>query len=520
MGSRALQPSAATTRKIHSYTSAAAVAGATASSSSSSVCFLSTTILPASLLFAFLLLIDTNTTGTVYSPSSSHSSIVSARTDTGFPATRNWTGDLRFADFAWNSLCFGPVKDTLRLAAFSKKWPVGAVPGGMERHAHGLYKALARAGHTVHVFTAPSDRAPQRLDRVSDGNLHVHFASNGGGTFDDRAAWKLFADENESRAFDLVHTESVALKHSLARELPNLAATWHGIAYEIMHSDLFQDLIRGPGEFRSSDANARILRAFPKLLEEIRFFASYKHHIAISDSVGQILTDIYQLPQENVHIILNGVDHESFYHDPDTGARFRQEFGVPANARLVMGASGRLVRDKGHPLLFRAFSTIIERHPDVYLLVAGSGPWEKRYRGLEPNVKVLGPLKPSRLAEFYNALDVFVNPTLRPQGLDLTMMEAMHCGKPLLASNFPGITGSVVLNEAFGYTFAPNVKSLTEAMEAAIRDGRAELAGKGLTCKKYALSMFTAGKMASAYERLFLCLKDVNYCQYPLHTDC
>ncbi|KAF3788387.1 Capsular polysaccharide biosynthesis glycosyltransferase [Nymphaea thermarum] len=519
MGSKALQPSAPTIRKLHSSTSAAA-ATTTATSSSSSICFLSTIILPASLLFAFLLLLHTNTTTTIYSSSSSLSSIASSRTATSPPGNRNWTGDLRFANFAWNKLCFGPVKERLRLAAFSKKWPVGAVPGGMERHAHGLYTALALAGHTVHVFTAPSDRAPQRLDRISDGNLHVHFASNGGGTFDDRAAWKLFADENKSLPFDLLHTESVALKPSLAREVPNLAATWHGIAYEILHSDLFQDLIRGPGESRSNDADARILRAFPKLLEEIRFFTSYKHHIAISDSVGDILTNIYQLPRENVHIILNGVDHENFYHDPKMGARFRQEFGVPANARLVMGASGRLVRDKGHPLLFRAFSAIRERHPDVYLLVAGSGPWEKRYRELKPNVKLLGPLKPSRLAEFYNALDVFVDPTLRPQGLDLTLMEAMHCGKPLLATNFPSITGSVVLNEGFGYTFAPNVKSLTEAMEAAIWDGPAELAGKGMTCKEHALSMFTARKMASAYERFFLCLKDVKYCRYPLETDC
>ncbi|CAN6444243.1 unnamed protein product [Victoria cruziana] len=509
MGFRQQHPSSATPRKLHRSTSPS-------TSPSSSCCFCNIIVFPATLLFVSLLLFSSSGTNPLNLSSPIPCTSIAYR-DKG---ARNWTGDLRLARFAWNNLCFGPTKAKLRLAAFSKKWPVAAVPGGMERHAHGLYTALARAGHTVHVFTASSDASGRSARRVSDGDLHVHFASTVGGSLDGAAAWRLFAEENASRPFDFVHTESVALHHARARGVPNLAATWHGIAYEALHSHLFQDLLRGSGQRRPAESEARLRETIPKLLEEIRFFASYKHHIAISDNVGQVLTDIYQLPPENVHVILNGVDHENFYHDPKIGAKFRQEFGVPLNASLVMGVAGRLVRDKGHPLLFEAFSTIRKRHSDVYLLVAGSGPWEERYRELEPNVKVLGPLKPSRLAEFYNALDVFVNPTLRPQGLDLTLMEAMHCGKPLLASNFPSITGSVVLNEGFGYTFAPNVKSLTDAMEAAIRDGRAEMVGKGATCKGYALSMFTSRKMASAYERFFLCMKDETYCRYPLSTDC
>ena len=41
---------------------------------------------------------------------------------------------------------------------------------------------------------------------------------------------------------------------------------------------------------------------------------------------------------------------------------------------------------------------------------------------------MLGAVPPGKLKAFYNALDVFVDPTLRP-GLDLTLMEAMQCGK-------------------------------------------------------------------------------------------
>lgn len=232
------------------------------------------------------------------------------------------------------------------------------------------------------------------------------------------------------------------------------------------------------------------------------------------------MVNIYQLPPRNVHVILNGVDDKKFVHDPKSGAEIRHRHNIPNNTRLVMGIAGRLVRDKGHPLLHQAFSEISKRHSNVFLLVAGSGPWGKRYAELGPAVKILGPLEANELSEFYNAIDVFVNPTLRPQGLDLTLIEAMHCGKPVLTPNYPSIMGTVVLNEAFGYTFAPNVKSLVEAMEAAIGDGVEVLERKGGVCKEYVGEMFTAEKMASAYERFFLCMKNVTYCQYPLPTDC
>ena len=56
-------------------------------------------------------------------------------------------GDLRDAIFPWNKLCFGPTHEKLKLAVFSKAWPIRADPGGMERHASTLYHSFAARGH-------------------------------------------------------------------------------------------------------------------------------------------------------------------------------------------------------------------------------------------------------------------------------------------------------------------------------------------------------------------------------------
>ncbi|KAJ4826536.1 hypothetical protein Tsubulata_034972 [Turnera subulata] len=313
-----------------------------------------------------------------------------------------WSGDLRAAEFAWNHLPFSdtqppPVK--LKIAVFSRKWPVGSAPGGMERHAYTLHTALSRRGHDVHVFTSPLDR-------------------------------------------------------------------------------------------------------------------NYAHHVAISDSCGEMLRDVYQIPTKRVHVILNGIDDDSFAKDARLGMEFRSKVGVPTNASLVLGVAGRLVKDKGHPLLHEAFPLITRNHPDVYLLVAGSGPWQQRYRELGPQVIVLGSMSPAELRAFYNAIDIFVNPTLRPQGLDLTLMEAMLIGKPIMASRFPSIKGTIVVEDEFGFMFSPNVDSLVEALEGVVMEGPRRLAQRGKACREYALSMFTARKMALAYERLFLCIKNETFCTY------
>ncbi|KAG5007895.1 hypothetical protein JHK82_025822 [Glycine max] len=442
--------------------------------------------------------------------------------------SKTWSGDLRLAEFAWNKLPFlehNPSPVPLKIAVFSRKWPIGTTPGGMERHAFTLHTALAQRGHKVHIFTSPPQEesaSDTTINHQADANAnapsspYIHCHEGEPGKWRYNKAWEQFLEQNQKEPFDVVHSESVALPHWLARELPNLAVSWHGIALESLQSSIFQDLARTQHDEASSpDFDKGLQGVLPKILNEIRFFRKYAHHVAISDSCGEMLRDVYQIPKRRVHVILNGVDEDGFREDLELGKEFRTKIGIPSNASLVLGVAGRLVKDKGHPLLHEAYSMLITKYPNVYLIVAGSGPWENRYRDLGRQVLVLGSMSPSMLRAFYNAIDIFVNPTLRPQGLDLTLMEAMMSGKPLLASRFPSIKGSVVVDDEFGFMFSPNVESLLEALQAVVKEGKERLARRGKACREYAISMFTATKMALAYERLFLCIKEDKFCNYP-----
>lgn len=427
---------------------------------------------------------------------------------------------------AWNQLVFSskqrrtPQTKLLKIGLFVRKWPEKNQAGGMERHALTLYLALAKRGHDLHIFTTSSSASiPSTMS-----NLHFHISRPiGSGYLNQVVAWKQFLEENATKAFDVIHSESVGLRLTKSSTyLNNVAVSWHGIAYETIHSDIIQELVRNPLDSSSQQviSDGKMM----KVVEEVKFFQYYAHHVATSDHVGDVLKRIYMIPEERVHVILNGVNEEIFKPDVSKGSAFRSNLGIPESKSLIVGLAGRLVKDKGHPLMFEALQQIFNENStfrdNVIVLVAGNGPWGTRYKGLgSNNVMVLGPLEQDQLAGFYNAIDVFINPTLRAQGLDHTLLEAILTGKPLLATKLASITGSIIVSQEIGYTYAPTVRELKKALYKILEDGRESLQKKGRFARKRGLKLFTATKMAAAYERLFLCIssdeKQVhNYCMY------
>ncbi|KAM7256198.1 hypothetical protein ACFE04_011939 [Oxalis oulophora] len=427
-------------------------------------------------------------------------------------SNQNQSIDLLLYPSAWNHLSFSttPPQKLLKIAVFVKKWPQKSHAGGLERHALTLHLALAKRGHELHIFTASCSNCS--IPKYPIPTLYLHVTKPmPSGYLDQALVWEQFKTQNSTgKPFDVVHTESVSLLHTRARNLTNVVVSWHGIAYETIHSNIIQEILRSPEEKRADSLSLQTL----KVVNEIKFFPSYAHHVATSDHCGDILKRIYMLPEKRVHTILNGVDENIFRPDFAQGTDFKHKIGILDTKTLVIGIAGRLVRDKGHPIFFEAFKQLINENDGfrngVVVLIAGDGPWAARYRELGQNVVVLGPLDQDLLARFYDAIDIFLNPTLRAQGLDHTLLEAMLSGKPVMATRFASITGSVIVGSELGYTFSPTVDSLKNALHKVWIDGREILEEKGQFSRQRSLQLFTATKMTAAYERLFLCISNLN----------
>lgn len=74
------------------------------------------------------------------------------------------------------------------------------------------------------------------------------------------------------------------------------------------------------------------------------------------------------------------------------------------------------------------------------------------------------------LPEHFNACDVFVNPTIRQNGYDLTILEAMACEKPVVVSNL-GSVPTVIEDGVDGVLVPPgDVDALARAVVRVLSD--------------------------------------------------
>jgi glycosyltransferase involved in cell wall biosynthesis len=123
------------------------------------------------------------------------------------------------------------------------------------------------------------------------------------------------------------------------------------------------------------------------------------------------------------------------------GAKLRAELGIPTNAPLV-GAVGRLAPMKGFDHLLRAWPLVIERHPGARLVVFGGGELqgtlaeEAARLGVASSV-VLAGFRPDT-ENLYQALDVFVLPSVKDETVSNAVLEAMAHGKPVVVTDYAG----------------------------------------------------------------------------------
>jgi len=116
--------------------------------------------------------------------------------------------------------------------------------------------------------------------------------------------------------------------------------------------------------------------------------------------------------------------------------------------------AGRLSKEKGIEILLETAAQL----PDNYhLLIAGSGPLEKKVRNLadkKTNVHYLGYQSKQNVLSLMRGSDLLIQPSLE-EGMSSTLLEAMACGTCILGSNIEGIS-EIVENNKNGLLVEPN----------------------------------------------------------------
>jgi len=119
---------------------------------------------------------------------------------------------------------------------------------------------------------------------------------------------------------------------------------------------------------------------------------------------------------------------------------------------------GRLARQKGTDILIDAIEKVKElpESKDIEFRIMGTGPYYDVLHKLQKDtkVKILGYLPDEALVSEYINCDLVVCPS-RQEGFSLTVLEGCASGKPIVATNIPGLH-EVVKNDVNGVLTNPS----------------------------------------------------------------
>lgn len=206
------------------------------------------------------------------------------------------------------------------------------------------------------------------------------------------------------------------------------------------HRVFLQKMERGEGVWRRLWHRISLYHRSVLAVERLQYRPSgCKKILAVSQEVKREIMATYQVPEEKIGVIYNGVDHERFHprHRVTARAKIRSQWSIPAEAPLVLFVGSGFQR-KGLDRLLRAWeSPGLKR---VYLLVVGEDAQRSRYASWaerQAQGRVVFAGRQEAIEKFYGAADLLALPAFQ-EAFGNVVLEALASGLPVLVTRAVG----------------------------------------------------------------------------------
>lgn len=162
--------------------------------------------------------------------------------------------------------------------------------------------------------------------------------------------------------------------------------------------------------------------------------------IAVSEDLA-LKMQLFEVDENNIVVLNNAINLKIF--KPISNEEIRVKYNIKDQDILLLYV-GYLDTFKGVFELMDAFFEIHKKNSKIKLLIVGEGPkrseLEEKSSKLKLNEFVIFTDKISHdeMHKYYQASDIFILPSYS-EGLPLSILEAMACGIPVVASNVGGI---------------------------------------------------------------------------------
>lgn len=290
--------------------------------------------------------------------------------------------------------------------------------GGIQAYSAAFLEAFVelRPGLRHEVFLK-NDAEPEVPEKTAVARVHAF------GRWPGRTRTFAFAARAAERAL-VARPRLVVAGHlhfaALARHLSRIA----GIPYWVLTHGVEAWAVESP-------ARRRALREAGRVLSVSRYTADR-------------LIREQGLDPGRVSLLPNTFDPGTFTprdKPPELLRRYQLEPDQPV--LLTVARLAGPDRAKGYDLVLDALPRIREEVPDTRYVLVGDGPDRRRVAarvrdlGLEEAVTVAGFVPDEELPDHYNLCDVFAMPG-RKEGFGIVYLEALGCGKPVVAGDRDG----------------------------------------------------------------------------------
>lgn len=228
-----------------------------------------------------------------------------------------------------------------------------------------------------------------------------------------------------------------------------------------------------------------------------------------SDDLRQVAIEIGADPAR-FDLIIYGVDADAIRPSPAGVNPLRARLGLPPDAPVLL-AVGRLVPKKGFHVLLATMAILRQRHPAARLVIVGNGDERARLLALAERLSItdvthfVGNVPYNELPVYYNLADLFVMPSVRQpvDGLNVAVVEAMACGKAIVATTLAG--NPLVVRDGDNGRLVPpdDPAALASALSGLLSDSEAR-AHMGRRSRERAETEFSWPRLAGRYREHFL----------------
>jgi glycosyltransferase involved in cell wall biosynthesis len=179
---------------------------------------------------------------------------------------------------------------------------------------------------------------------------------------------------------------------------------------------------------------------------------------AVSNLVKRILIEDYDICEDKVFVLHNGVDIEKYHPlDEERRLKLREILGLPHDAKVLLFV-GANPYAKGFHRILRALKLLelIERKNYVLLAIGFDPNAEIRALASGLNVRFLGKKREEELITYYQIADMFILPSYY-DSFPLASLEAMACGAIPIVTPTVGTT-DIIVNGVNGFIIRDEIE--------------------------------------------------------------